>query len=247
LLEEITFEWSKESGHTNTQRIRGPKASIRALYPGIVARASRVILRETSSKPWSEIEATYGGQDDSGNNPPTGEDGETVVWELLSSDDQKPITDSAVFQSLSDSDQNKLLGALADLKDGNLDVWPIFTDTVAAEALLRVATHADSFLSDSWVLRKTQVVDNQSQLNVVMAGINNLWTSSQIAAAESTLYAGIYSAMTGLAAPTARDGYIWSWLKRLPSITGRANNKIEITQDWIQAQWANVLYPVYVP
>lgn len=238
------LRYSRDNGHSNTVTWSGPKQSVRALYDILVNQADEIELEEESSRGIDTVTATFGGINEDGQNPPETE--ETIVWELLGNDMQKQVWDSYIYSILSLNDQKLLREAAKDLEDGQLDAWPVFSNVSAGEALLNVITHANEYIDDDWVLRKTQVIGTKQELNISLTGCNNLWSTAQITAAEPTLTNGIKIAMQAFPTPSVKYGYVWSWLKRKPTLTTKAGNKLEITQEWIQAQWANVLYPIYV-
>lgn len=232
------YRWSRDAGGQVTRRYQGRYTDLVSIVPALKVDAAEVYISDADTE-WRELVAIY-------NDERTGVVEEpATTWELTSVDDQKPLWDSYAYSTLSDEDQQKLRAAFKDQEDGTLNTFPVFDDPAVAEALLEVAGHANAFIDDYFVLRRVDSIRNQSQIALSFTGIGETWTTAQVIAAESTMWAGIAAGMQAIPEPSARSGYLWGWLKRKPSLIQKARASMELQQDWILAQWPLIIYPAH--
>lgn len=267
--ESLVIEWDREVGSSTTRFYKGPPGSVLGLIPALRNSANRFRYVQDGKDALANLEAVF-----DGDTSRPSEEENTIVWDLLGNDDQKGIFDSKSFAAFSDSNKNLLKKAVADFQAGELTYTPAFTGTTEAKATatawLEMAKTTDSYVNDNWILRKTHTVGALAKLTppstpdpfpipnppdppnpptnattIILTGVNQLWTTAQLVAGEPLMLKNIRAALLATPAPPAREFYLWSWLKRRPTLSTKAGNKIEIVQEWWQEQWSTLLYDPY--
>ncbi len=100
-----------------------------------------------------------------------------------------------------------------------------------------------------YVLRHTTNVANRWPRNIADIGVDNIYTTAELLSETQNSglwvfplpYPMAFEIANILPAP-AVDGYLWGWLKTAPTKTTAANNRMDITTEYILEQWPTSVY-----
>lgn len=113
-----------------------------------------------------------------------------------------------------------------------------------------------NWMDYEFVLSKRELVTSYYTVGVSMAGINKLWTTSQITATEGAFPAAMAASVTSIFSnstpekdgepmPDGANYWRYRWLKKAPNITQTAGGKFERSTEWWLGLWPTWIYPVY--
>lgn len=248
--------WSQDGGWQTIIEYVGPTDDLEANVES--ARVGALDLTVShSAGPTSTMTVTYGDQQSG-----EAEEETNAYWELLAEDTQHDLWDAPGFSAFNEEDKVKFQKALADYEAGE---WKSgsnpyeFSASVLSEVdlLLKVARIAKTYTRESWVLRKTQVIGtyyrvrfNQlgasaSDLDVTLRGVGRVFSTSQLIATESAMPSSIVAALNSYPVQPAKTNFYWGWLKRIPTLTSKAGNKLDAVQEFRMGYYPATYYSTY--
>ncbi len=172
------------------------------------------------------------------------------AWELLGNNIQNKSTQHPTFMAYAaDTQQNILREYQRYLTWQNANDKTKFTVALASdqkEFWRLMVLGQDVFYHGQYVLRHTQTVSREYQLKLAHVGIMKIWTTAQVKAAEVSMTDAIEYSVDQIESekPAEQTGFESGWLKQTPTITERAGNKIEVTQEWWFDNWSTLYYAV---
>jgi hypothetical protein len=166
----------------------------------------------------------------------------TNNYELLPNSQQKDVYEHPKALALG---QTALNAIRVELKKDNPNVANISgADAKKLFTLLLEGNGSRSFQVSGYAFKATQIVSRRSSVAILFANKERLYTTAQVVA-ESSPPSGFLWGLASVAAdapPTVPDGYLYSWLKQVPSITSAAGNKYSIQNEWWLEVWSTWLY-----
>lgn len=248
--------WSQDSGWQTIIEYVGPTDDLDANVESARVGALDLTVAH-SAGPISTMTVTYGDQQAGESEEET-----NAYWELLAEDTQHDLWDAPGFSTLSEEDKVKFQKALADYEAGE---WKEGTNPYEfslesqpdIDLLLKVARISKSYTSESWVLRKTQVIGsyyrvrfNQlgaspSDLDITLRGVGNIFSTSQLISTEPALPSSIVAALNAYPVQPTKDNFYWGWLKRIPTLTSKAGNKLDAVQEFRMGYYPATYYSTY--
>jgi hypothetical protein len=247
------ISWSRTGGYVTSRVFTGTHEAIDSMIPQLVVAAgadSFAIDREESTSTLTAVFANEG---------PEATEVPFDIWELPGNDLQKEIWEHPKVLGYSSAMVTVLRNEVELVQSGS----STYAESVAAIQVqmtaesLSAGTQAeilslfdhilkggDSFVTDQYVLRKTQLITSRYTAIIARSGVNKIWTTAQITGSE-TIPQFISNELGQLTAPTARTGYQWGWLKKAPTVLQVAGNKFQLTQEWWLEQWSTFVYDVY--
>lgn len=255
------YTWRPDNGWQLIRTWRGPKLHLEGILGHEKAFAVEIDLTEDAS-PNSTLTITYADPQDG-----TGQtELSTDYWELHGNDIQKSILEHPLYGGLSASAQAMLRSEIANAEqaDPGTSYVADFSDYKATPISRRITPTQQIILSqlyDLWVrdqrhytesqfvLRKTQMISSNYQLNLAMNGLNQIWLLGQITSTETVpdvilaSVLNIPNRVVLIPGTATVDGrWLFGWLKRSPTITQRANNRFEVVQEWWLEVWPILIY-----
>lgn len=108
------------------------------------------------------------------------------------------------------------------------------------------------YRSPQYVLRHTTNAPSSNTPNIADVGVNQIYTTHDllVETESSGLWLfplpGFLSNKIGnIPVPEFKSNYLWGWLKGPSTSTTAANNRIDISTEYILAQWSTDYYAVY--
>lgn len=245
--------WSRSNGYVTTRVFEGSHFAIDSLIPQLVVSAgadSFSIDRDDATSICTAVFAYEG---------PGASEVPVDTWEILGNDLQKDIWEHPNVLGYSSAMVAVLRKEVELVQSGSStydeSVAAINTqiafEGITAPTSTQIITLFDqilkgleSFVVDQYVLRKSQLITSRYTATIARVGINKIWTTAQVQAAES-MPTFISNELNQLVAPTARTGYLWGWLKKSPTVTQVAGNKFQVAQEWWLEQWSTFVYTAY--
>jgi hypothetical protein len=162
-------------------------------------------------------------------------------WQLLGNVVQKDIYQHPSLLSADEDDIIDLKKAVETRNGLDAPSGTIFQKFFML--LLRGVTH---FETVNYVLRHTQTVSNQYTKDILDEHVFKIYKRetlfAECAKFNVPLYGRYVNKIKAIPDPEEQEDYFWGWYKQPSTEVGTANNKIEITNDWILEQWSTVLY-----
>lgn len=247
--------WSADLGWQTVIEYVGPSEELEANVEAAKIGATEVSVMH-STGPISTLTVTYGNQQTDESNEET-----TAFWELVAEDIQHDIWDAPGFSAFGEEDKTRFQRALADYEAGTYKTNSEyrFSASVADDIglLLRVARIAKSYTTESWVLRKTQVIGSYPRvrfnlvtnspidLDVTLNGVGRVFTTAQVIATEPAMPSSIVGALNAYPTQATKENFTWGWLKRIPTLTTKAGNKLEAVQEFRMGYYPQTFYLSY--
>jgi len=245
--------WRRDAGYAQVFKMRGLKVWIYNQIPFWQQTADEIRIVEDSS-PYATLTAIINSVIDGSIEVPVN------VWELLGQDLEHDAWLHPKSNRITDTDYGKILRAIEEIKDRKpVSVYPSGPEANSMLALLKKAGNV-AFVQSQFVLRKTQTVTSTFQFDMSMAGLDQIWTTARLVAAEPLMNSNILRAVNNIpnqqvmyrvdtgpeSGNLVVDGnWLWGWLKKSPTITQEANNRIKLTQEFWLENWSTYLYSVY--
>lgn len=241
-------------------RHEGTEESIRGLANYL--RVKRPDLRwrfDNSRAPVWALEVEYKKVDGNNNTPPP-------VWELIGQDSHRDIIEHPTTTYLAAKDLKlyrytlQVIRTILDARGITMDkTWNQFDFSEydqklvpTALALIKLYTEEHrTYSRGQYVLRKTQVVSQESEIRLAFNQIDCIWITDLLVTKESippeTLFsikeievpAYVVSPIEGN--PLA---FYWGWLKKTPSAVKTTSGRFQISQEWWLSLWNNYAYRV---
>lgn len=108
---------------------------------------------------------------------------------------------------------------------------------------------SDQYRHGQYVLRHTTNAPNRWSVNISDAGIDQIYTPSQLLTeVQDTsqwffpLPGRLAYKISAIPVPTFQTDYLWGWLKGASTETTAANNRVDITTEYILEQWPSTTY-----
>lgn len=258
----VTFEersrsrrWSRDAGWQTVVEYSGPTDALEANVEAAKVGATELNVLH-SAGPVSTLSVTYGDQQTDESTEET-----SGFWELVAEDTQHDIWDAPGFSAFGESDKIRFQKQLSDYEAGedHPNSYYGYTEAAASEVdlLIRVARIAKSYTTESWVLKKTQVIgsyyrvrlnvlgSSPSDLDVTLRGVGSVMTTAQVIATEPAMPASIAAALSAYPTQPTKTNFRWGWLKRIPTLASKAGNKLEAVQEFRMGYYPAVYYSAY--
>jgi hypothetical protein len=231
-------------GWQTRQTWRGTSEAIRAYIPHWTVDAESIELE--LSGPEGVAVVTYA-RDAVGNPDQTVHpDAESeTVWELAGNDIAKDLFEHPDFLSLPDAQIYEIKKQIQNFDSGaDISLTSISAENQYWFALAIKGTR--QFTDNQWVLRRTVTVPRTFQTPVAMTGIGQLWTTAQIQATEHVDNQTLFSIST-IEEKTGPGAYLWSWLKKSPTVSRSSSGRFQMVQEWHLDLWNSDIYYEYTP
>lgn len=190
---------------------------------------------------------------------------ETTIdrWEVLANENMYDIKELSSWASLPTGADNLQTAVLKDVRryeDGKKPTYDFldednvtsWTDQETATAqsfynlMTRGVTH---YPLHNWVLRHTTNVNADYSRNVADEGVGTIYTTSQLLSEIGNSSYWVYpcparlrTKIGGITEGGAVTGMRWGWLKKPSNESSTANNRIDISTEYVFAQWAILIY-----
>jgi hypothetical protein len=252
------FTWSKTDGWQSEVTYEGSRANILAISGNVSLWADDLSI--DADGPTATLIARVG-RDVTGAADNAATD-VTTSWNLQSNEVQRDLREATVVRGLSETQIVAVERAATNAKAASEAATAAsFIDgswnTTQKNLFWFFVRDQFNFLDHEFVLSKTELVTSYYTVGVSMAGVNRLWTPSQITAAEGSLPDAMAASVTSIASNTtpSTDGdampndssnyWRYRWLKKAPNITQTSGGKFERSTEWWLALWPTWLYPVH--
>ena len=260
------YTWSKQSGWQSEVRYEGEARAVRRLISRYAPRVDEVTY--DTNGPTATLVARIN-RDTTGGGGGVNDADVTTTWELIGQDTQKDIREHWRLHALNPNTMKDIEKKAAEwgddaTKDYDTDAFDVAihtgsgtttnTSAWSAEAkffFFLLTKGQESYIETEYIIRKTELVASDYQRAMATTGVNYLWTTALLTAAEG-IPPMIQATASEIPSPTFTvDGdisgtgytYKWLWLKKSPQITQVAGGKFERNQEWQLNIWPNFLYP----
>lgn len=160
-------------------------------------------------------------------------------WQLLGSSIDKSIYEHPTILAAEDDDVIALRDSIEE-KDGLLCPESLFEFWQLA---MRDVLH---YRTVNYVLRHTQTVSNQYTKDIPDENVYRIYKTQTLlnycSGFPVPLYPRLKNKIGSIPVPNAQTDYAVGWLRQPSSETPLANNRIEVTNDWVLEQWSTVIY-----
>jgi hypothetical protein len=238
LVKQATsHNWSPRDGFVFVPRWEGTHEA--ALGHALQLRNYGVPYRMRSDGVTAVVEAEQPMPDDAAiQEVPTGS------WQLVGEEKTLDITEHPNFKALSSDDQTKIVEA-----KNRERTWVEYygtADTMARWFHDLAYRGQTTFGKQVYVLRHTQSVSQQYDSSLSGSNIYKVYTKAQLLA-ECADFSNPLPAMFSADIDKIVDGatsigFMWGWLKRTPTIQTVANDKIEVSVEYVYEEWSKALY-----
>jgi len=172
------------------------------------------------------------------------------TWQLLGNEVQNSIKHHPNVRSLGSADFLEVIDAVNQWKDGETPDEFFFTDDGYMGLLFRMLIHeAKTYSLGQYVLKHTTNVSNRWDTNVADQGVEFIYTTSQLVSEISNpgfwtfpCPGRLISKIQSIEVQNDSEDLIWGW-KKGPSTEGTsANNRIDISTEYVLAGWSKLTY-----
>jgi len=132
-------------------------------------------------------------------------------------------------------------------------------DSIHKVLLVKYALRQENTLTTEWVLRKSQVVTSNYELDLATSGIDQVWTHKAVFKGETNIPTPLVRSVSSVSKSSANAyndtgdilnglGYKWNygWLKQAPQMTYTTGGQVERSQEWWLNYWFSFDYPLFV-
>ncbi|MEW6160153.1 MAG: hypothetical protein AB1813_22200 [Verrucomicrobiota bacterium] len=245
--------WSRTEGWQTVRAWEGTREAVQGLIAQLQSTNGADRIDIFPDGPVARLEA-YISSEDAGANETS-----TDTWELLGNDIQKNLTEHIKLQVYSETILASITAGAREVQSAEASkvestrntvitqIQALCTaegkDSADAVAFLKALLKGhDAFGVSQYVLRKSSLVSSRYSTKIAFTGIQRLWTAAQLESTES-VPANLLFTISSIEPPeTVQAGYLWSWLKRTPTVAAVGRHKLQITQEWWLEAWSTTLY-----
>jgi hypothetical protein len=180
----------------------------------------------------------------------------TDRWELMANENMLDVKEHHNWVNLSDQTKALILRDVnRHLDKGKaptrewLETEPTAEDRATATSFYEILVRGSShFPVYNWVLRHTTSVSAEYTQNVADNGVNTIFTTAQLISEIGNSSYWIYPAPPRFRSKVggltfgAVSGLTNGWLKKPSQESTGANNRIDISTEYVFAQWASIIY-----
>jgi hypothetical protein len=178
-------------------------------------------------------------------------------WEVLYNENQLDMREHPNFAALPEAQRgqvNKDVRRMAEGKQparnwqstGDYSGEQIAIAEAFYEGMIRGTSHYTVY---SWVVRHTTNVSQAYTQNVADSGVGSIYTTAQLLSelGNSSYWtfpmpARLRTKIGNITSPTFITGLTWGWLKKPSNESSGANSRIDISTEYVLAQWLDVVY-----
>jgi hypothetical protein len=159
-------------------------------------------------------------------------------WEYFSHDSEVDIlkADIASVNSITDTDKSLIRKAIQAPPGGPS---PAVSSGSASDIYLLMLTGVREMRISQPILRHTKTVTRAYQVKAARTNVKKIISTANIGTLEGIPAAVLFQLPTDV---STRDGLVYGWYKKEPSVRLAARQKIRIEQEWEYGLWSTLLY-----
>ena len=260
------YSFSKKNGWSTTETYEGERKNVLQL----AGRFHRLVdsLDVSTDGPTATM-TTRVARDTTAPTTPNS-DGLTTTWELMGQTVSRDIADNpkaATIQEFRDiahikAQAKKIVDPNASHTAANAIATSLPSgaswSNIHKVLLIKYSLGQENSQTTEWVLRKSQVVHTDYELELATAGIDMIWSTKKLFGGETDVPKALLKSVGNISKNDVTafgasgdvlqgSGYKWKygWLKQAPSMTYTTGGMVERSQEWWLNYWFTFDYPLY--